>query len=249
MPASLIRLESCASTNTELLRLTEAGAEAFTTVLARYQSAGRGRAGHTWSAPPGTALLFSTLLRPCVPTGTLPLVPLAVGIAVCEAVREETGLHVGLKWPNDLLLRDRKCAGILCEGVPPRDGASPAVVAGIGINLRIPREAFPPRTIFPATSLSLEGAPNIDSERLLARILDSLRRWTSTLERPDGPAAVVSRFEALDALRGRRLRADLPDGSQIEGTDSGLSPEGALRLGTDSGITDLFAGSLSLADL
>ena len=246
MTAPLIRLEACASTNTELLRLAESGAEAFTTVVARYQSAGRGRAGHRWTAPAGSALLFSTLLRPRIPVGTLPLASLAVGLALCEAVREETGLPAGLKWPNDLLVRERKCAGILCEGVPPRGDEPPAVVAGIGVNLSIPQEALPPRPIFPATSLSLEGtAP--DADRLLERILGALRRWIAALERPDGVAAVVERFGELDALRGRRLRAELPGGESVVGTDSGITPEGALRLETDGGPVDIYAGSLAMA--
>ncbi len=247
MTAPLIRLETCASTNTELLRLAESGAEAFTTVVARYQSAGRGRAGHSWTAPAGAALLFSTLLRPRVTVGTLPLASLAVGIALCEAVRKETGLPAGLKWPNDLLVHGRKCAGILCEGVPPRGDEPPAVVAGVGVNLSIPREALPERPIFPATSLSLEGVSVPDADRLLEEILDALRRWIAALECPDGAAAVVACFGELDALRGLRLRAELPGGASVVGTDSGITPEGALRLDTGAGWKDVFAGSLSLA--
>lgn len=246
MTAPLIRLESCTSTNTELLRLAESGAEAFTTVVARYQSAGRGRAGHSWTAPASSSLLFSTLLRPRVAVATLPLAPLAAGVALCEAVREETGLPAGLKWPNDLLVRERKCAGILCEGVPPRGEEPPAIVVGIGVNLSTPQEALPPRPIFPATSMSLEGAVDLDADRLLERILGALRRWSAALERPGGAAAVVARFGELDALRGRRLRAELPGGTSIVGTDSGITPDGALRLETDGGIRDVYAGSLSL---
>jgi len=212
------------STNDEALRLAAAGAPAGTAVVADAQTAGRGRAGHAWASPPGVALYLSIVLRPRLPLERLPLATLACGIAVAEAVRAETGLPAGLKWPNDVLVRDRKCAGLLCEGAPP------AVVAGIGVNVNTPAEALPVRPIFPATSLLLEtGAPQ-DREALLAAILDGVARWIARLEAPDGPDAVVARFNALDALRGRAVAVDLPDGTVARGTAHGCAPSGALLL-------------------
>lgn len=246
--ADILRLESCASTNTELLRLAETGAPAFTTVVAKHQSAGRGRAGHTWEAPAGTALLFSTLLRPRVTVETLPLATIAVGIAVCEAIRAETGLPAGLKWPNDVLVHGRKCAGILCEGVPPRAGASAAIVAGVGINLTTPREFLPSRPIFPATSLALEGAPPPNPDTLLLRILDNLRLRLSHLEFPDEGRTLVARFRELDALKGRVLRAELPDGTSVEGPSLGISEDGSLQLQTPHGPLSILAGSIFCTD-
>ena len=260
---SLIRLDECGSTNTELLRLAESGAEPFTAIVARHQTAGRGRAGHGWTAPPGSSLLLSVLLRPRVAPETLPLTTLAVGLAVCEAIHETTGLPAGIKWPNDILIHGRKCAGILCEGVSEtvndvndmnpvevdrRAGRRmlPGIVAGIGINVTTPSDALPFRPIFPATSLALEGA-SVDAETLLEPVLAAIRRWTAVLESEYGPSEVVSRFRERDALRGRRLCVDLPDGRHIKGDNLGISESGALRLETDMGPFDVLAGSVGLA--
>ena len=259
---SLIRLDECGSTNTELLRLAESGAEPFTAIVARHQTAGRGRAGHGWTAPPGSSLLLSVLLRPRVAPETYPLTTLAVGLAVCEAIRETTGLPAGIKWPNDILVCGRKCAGILCEGVCVSAAAKdmyseetdrradrrmlPGIVAGIGINVTTPADALPPRPIFPATSLALEGA-SVDAETLLEPVLAAVRRWTAVLESEAGPAKVVNRFRECDALRSRRLFVDLPDGRHIEGSNLGISDSGALRLETDMGPFDVLAGSVGLA--
>ena len=248
MQAPIIRLDTCGSTNTELLRLAESGAEAYTTVVARRQTAGRGRAGHTWEAPEGSSLTFSTLLRPRVTVETLPLVTLCVGVGVCEGVREATGLPAGLKWPNDLLVNGRKCAGILCEGVPPGPDGGAAVVAGVGVNVSTPASALPVRPIFPATSLALEGAAAPDMERLLELLLAGIFRWCGMLERPDGAEKVVVRFNELDALRGRRLRVALPDGAVAEGPSLGAAASGALLLEGAEGPFEVLAGSLSLAD-
>lgn len=245
MRERIIRLDSCGSTNTELLRLAESGVAAHTTVVALHQTAGRGRAGHTWVAPPGSSLLFSTLLRPRVPMETLPLATLAVGLGVCEGVRAETGLPAGLKWPNDLLVHGRKCAGILCEGVPPGPNGLAAMVAGVGVNVSTPAEALPRRAIFPATSLSLEGTVP-DSEHLLQRLLKCVWRWCERLEMPGGAEEIVERFNEWDALRGCALRVELPGGTTVEGVSLGAISSGALRIQTAEGPRDIVAGSLSL---
>lgn len=247
MRETILRLASCGSTNTELLRLAESGAAARTTVVALHQTAGRGRAGHTWEAPPGSSLLFSTLLRPRLPMETLPLATLAVGLGVCEGVRTETGLDAGLKWPNDLLVHGRKCAGVLCEGVPVSAEGGAAIVAGVGVNVSTPAEALPRRAIFPATSLALEGATP-DPERLLQRLLEAIWRWCGVLEETGGAERVVERFREWDALRGRALRVELPGGTSVEGRSLGVAPSGALRLQTSAGPLDIVAGSLSLAE-
>lgn len=229
--------------------MAEAGAEANTTLVTRYQTAGRGRAGHTWQAPAGSSLLFSTLLCPQISLERVPWVTLCVGLGVCEGIAQETGLRVGLKWPNDVLVRNRKCAGILCEGLPPKGGESCArIVAGVGINLTTPRECLPERPIFPATSLALEGGCVGDARTLLECLLDRIQEWVHCLEQEDGPARIAARFEEMDALRGKRLRVTLPNGTEISGTEEGISEEGFLRLQTPDGPYEVLAGSVSLDD-
>ena len=232
------------STNDEALRLARAGAPAFEAVVADAQSAGRGRAGHAWSSPPGVALYFSVVLRPRLDAAALPLVTIACGIGVAEAVRSATGLDARLKWPNDVLVNGRKCAGILCEGDSGPDG--PVVVAGVGLNVNTPAEALPERPIFPATSLLLESGAPQDRERVLSACLDGIARWCARLEAPDGSAAVVARFRECDALRGRRVRVALPDGSFACGEELGCAPSGALLVAGPDGPREILAGSVAL---
>ena len=217
------------STNDEALRLARAGA------------------GHAWVSPPGVALYFSVVLRPRVAPEALPLATLACGVAVADAVRAETGLPAGLKWPNDVLVGGRKCAGLLCEAEFGAAGAPPAVVAGIGINVNTPPEALPPRPMFPATSLAAEAGRPFDREALLAACLERLAGEMARLEAPGGAAAAAARFNERDALRGVRLRAELPDGSAAVGENLGADARGILRLRTADGVHEIVAGSLSLA--
>ena len=234
------------STNDEALRLAREGAPALDAVVADAQTAGRGRAGHDWASPPGVALYFSVILRPRLDAAALPLVTLACGLGVAGAVRSATGLDARLKWPNDVLVNGRKCAGILCEGDSGPDG--PVVVAGVGLNVNTPASALPERPIFPATSLLLEAGAPQDREALLAACLDGIARQCARLEEPDGPAAVVARFNERDALRGRRVRVALPDGTVACGAALGCAPSGALLLDAPEGPREILAGSVALDD-
>ena len=242
----LHRFDVLPSTNDEAARLAREGAPAGEAVVADAQTAGRGRAGHPWASPPGVALHFSVVLRPRVAPEALPLATLACGAAVADAIRAETGLEAGLKWPNDVLVGLRKCAGILCEaelGGP----AGAFVVAGVGINVNTPAGDLPPRPMFPATSLATEAGRTLDREAILAACLARIADGIALLERPGGAEAVAARFSARDALRGRRLRVELPDGSTLVGESLGVASDGALRLATASGPVPVLAGSVFLA--
>ena len=241
-----IRLGETDSPNARVLALARGGAPAWTAVVADSQTAGRGRGGRAWASPPGVALYFSVLLRPSLAPDALPLLTLAAGCAVAEAVRAETGLPAGLKWPNDLLVGGRKACGILCEAEAGPDGA-PAVAAGIGLNVNTPPEALPPRPVFPATSLAAEAGRTFDREKLLRACLDALRAAVARLEGPDGAAGTVARFNGLDALRGAPLEVSLPDGSVARGTGLGAAPSGALLLDTAEGPREIVAGSVAVA--
>src|SRR5579859_1075216 len=161
-------------------------------VVAQHQKAGRGRAGKRWEAPPGTALLASFVLRPN------PILSLAAGVAAAEAC----GPEVRLKWPNDLLLDDRKLGGILVEASPAR------AICGIGINL----------TAAPA------GAARLDrpADELLASLIEKLDLWCSA-----PPEATISRWRELSATLGRRVRVDLP-GQTFEGVAEDIGAGGEL---------------------
>lgn len=229
------------------MRLAREGALAGECVVAEEQTAGRGRAGHSWASPPGTGLYFSVVLRPRVAPERLPLATLACGVAVADAIRAATGLDAGLKWPNDVLVGLRKCAGILCEAELGGPGGA-FVVAGVGVNVNTPADALPTRPLFPATSLAVEAGRSFDRETLLVACLDRIAAETALLENPEGAEVVAARFAARDALRGRRLRAELPDDTFIAGENLGVDASGALLLGTPAGRVPVLAGSVFPAD-
>src|SRR5215207_4886252 len=153
------RVAETGSTNADVVTLATAGAAEGTVLVADYQSAGRGRLGRSWQAPPGTGLAVSLLLRPtAVPAHRWPWLPLLTGVAVVEALRTYPGIDVVLKWPNDVLLKGGKLAGILVERVDGPAGA--AAVVGVGLNV----SAAP----VGAASLFAAGFPDVSRDGVLA---------------------------------------------------------------------------------
>ena len=215
------------STNARAKLLAEEGAPGGTVVTAAEQSAGRGRQDRAWFAPPGTALLYSALLRPL---GTRPLLPLAVPLAVAEACEAIAPVHCALKWPNDIWVEGRKLAGILIEGRPEGDWA----VIGVGLNVAVPAGAFPPELRETATSLGSGEPPSVVDA--LAALNLALERW---VEASDGE--VLEGFRARDALAGRRIGWD-----GGEGTATGVDDAGHLLVDTGSETIALGAGEVHL---
>jgi BirA family biotin operon repressor/biotin-[acetyl-CoA-carboxylase] ligase len=174
-------IEETGSTNAVLLGEARAGAAEGLVLVAESQTAGRGRLGRSWSSPPRAALTCSVLLRPAgVPPPARAWLPLLTGIAVAAALRAEAGVAAGLKWPNDVLVGDRKIAGILAEA------HGDAVVAGVGLNVTLTRAELPVPT---ATSLLLETAACLDRGRLLAAVLTELAsRYTAWAAGPHAAA-------------------------------------------------------------
>ena len=167
-------VDTCASTQ----ELVPADATEGTVVATDAQTAGRGRLGRTWQAPAGTSLLFSLALVPEVPGDRLPELTLVTARAVADAVAS-TGLAPAIKYPNDVLVRGRKIAGVLGEA---RDGR---VVLGIGLNVNVPAGGLPRVTHTPPTSLLLELGDPLDRGELLATLLESLeRRYDAWLAEP-----------------------------------------------------------------
>ena len=215
MAASLgdprIDVESCESTQALLEPSMAEGALA----VADYQSAGRGRLGRTWEAPPGTALLISILLRPPSERDVRELA-LVAGVAVADALEETIGLSVQIKWPNDVMLRRRKVAGILAE---LRDGA---VVLGIGININQTREQLPEH----AGSLRTLTGREYDREQLLGQLLQDLeRRYAAWLE--GGLDAIYEGLGPRDFLRGRRVSVNGTSGTVVM-----IARDGRLEIAT-----------------
>jgi BirA family biotin operon repressor/biotin-[acetyl-CoA-carboxylase] ligase len=214
------------STMTEARRLAADGAPSGAIVGAEQQTAGQGRLGRTWHSEPASGLYVSIILRRSFPPVALPVVTLALGLAVREAIFNSTGLACDLRWPNDLLIESRKCAGILTQL------ESSVIIAGIGINVN--HSSFPPDLDAIATSLRIARGRYQSRERLLVELLPSIDRHCDLLE-TSGIDAVIDAFtRASSYARGRRVCVD-QDGAELRGVTAGLNPSGFLNVRDDQG--------------
>ncbi len=226
----ILRLDEVTSTQDMAFRLGKLGAPEGTVVVARYQRAGRGRAGRTWIASPGAALLFSVLLRPA---GPIPGVfSLLVADAIVETVAAAYGLDPQVKWPNDVLIGGRKLSGVLIQ-------ARRAMVAlGIGLNVRTEVSKLPEG----ATSLRAETGQQIDPTDVLERMLPEVDERYRAVMAGEVDAA-LSRIEARLAMRGEEVT--LRDGDrEITGRVTGLREDGALLLVVDGDLRAVVSGEL-----
>ena len=175
------RLARCASTMDEARVLARAGAAEGAVVVAEEQTAGRGTKGRTWHSPPGTGLYATFLFRPRAGIG---LLPLAVGVSLHRAAADFAP-EVRLKWPNDLVWKGRKIAGILCEGGADKDGGR-FVLAGIGVNVgQVPGD-FPPELAARSASLRIAAGGSVDRESVFAGLCAALDTWYNVLTRGSG---------------------------------------------------------------
>jgi BirA family transcriptional regulator, biotin operon repressor / biotin---[acetyl-CoA-carboxylase] ligase len=218
------RVERCGSTNEVLLAEGRPGV----LLVARHQTAGRGRRGRRWHSAPGAGLTFSLSAR----AGRLAGLPLAAGIAVARALRGLGAEAVELKWPNDLVVRGAKLGGILVQ-----TRAALAVI-GIGINVQ-PDAALARRLDRPVAFLAdLIATPG---ERVIEAVAKELLASLSAFE---ARGLQPSQWEAMDAHAGARLRVRLADGRVLSGLACGVSGEGALRLETRTGLREIHSGRI-----
>lgn len=214
------------STMFEASRLATAGAPSGTAVIADEQTAGHGRYGRPWHSEAEAGLYVSVILRfPFVPDA-LPLVTLALGLAATEAILKAAGVVCDLRWPNDVLIGGRKCAGIL----PQLEG--PSIVAGFGINVN--QLAFPPELSAAATSLRMETGRLQSRERVLIELLPAIDAFCANLA-DNGKGPILDMFtQSCSYVRGRRVQVDQGD-SILTGTTMGLNGSGFLMVRDDAG--------------
>ncbi|MFH1022968.1 MAG: biotin--[acetyl-CoA-carboxylase] ligase [Planctomycetota bacterium] len=191
-------LDSVPSTNDAAAAAFRKGAGDGLVIVADAQTRGRGRMGRAWHSPAGKGLWFSVLL-PVRPGISPTLVTAAASLAVCRVVRRTTGLPALIRWPNDIVIRGRKAAGILVEG--KRGGGRDALVLGIGVNVSQRRRDFPLELRNRATSLSAAAGRVPDRTRLLRGILRALDRLLETL--PAGSPALLAAWQRLSEGKGR----------------------------------------------
>ena len=204
-----------------------------TIVAADEQTAGRGRRGHRWLAPPGRALLMSVRLRPN-PSRPVAQISLVAGVVVASLLERELDRTATIKWPNDVLIEAAKVAGILAE---QRDGG---VALGIGINVNQSCEELPDDSRITASSLRLLDGVVRDRAPLLARLAEQLERGYEAWQ-ARGLAAIAGELATRDALRERQLRV-----GQIAGTGAGIAESGALLVRTAEGVREVHAGDVEV---
>jgi BirA family biotin operon repressor/biotin-[acetyl-CoA-carboxylase] ligase len=237
----LQHLPTVGSTNLLALEAAQAGASHGSVWIADEQTAGRGRGGHTWHSTPGDGLYLSVLLRPQIALVDALWLSLATGLAAKTAIAAVTGLQPDIRWPNDLLLLEKKCGGILAETSSiPSQSDTPTMLryAVIGIGINVNHSNFPAEIEPFATSLRREGGIVYSRERVLIELLRALDHEIHLLEDELREAStrprLLERFEAASSwVRGRRVRVDEDGG--YTGVTTGLNPRGFLRIAGDDG--------------
>jgi BirA family biotin operon repressor/biotin-[acetyl-CoA-carboxylase] ligase len=238
----ILRFESLASTNLEAARLAGEGAAEGLCVVAREQTAGRGRRWRQWLSPKDAGLYFSILLRPQLQQSDWPLLTLAAAVAAHDALLDACGVQADIKWPNDLLVNEKKICGILAETVETPSGS--AVVVGIGINLT--RYSFPQSLTLEATSVEAVTGRSDQLEILLAALIVALGKYYAMLNEPGGRTAILEAWGKRSSyLEGKVVRV-LESGDSFVGTTRGLERDGALRVETsDAKIRLVRAGDVT----
>lgn len=211
------------STNDWLMDQAREGAAEGLVAIADHQTAGRGRRDRRWTAPPGSSLLFSVLLRPNLPPDRLHLTTAAVALSTAAACADVAGVDVALKWPNDLLAHERKLAGILAESIVSEDGSGVAVVVGTGLNVNWP-PVQPAEIAHLATALNREAGRDIDRAELLVGLLENLDDYVDDWD------AVAHDYRARCATVGRQVRVDLGEPGTLEGTAVDVTAGGLLEV-------------------
>ena len=228
---SIIRFDSLGSTNTEAASWAMQGAPEGLCVVAREQTAGRGRLDRAWVSRKDAGLYLSVILRPRVQQRSLPLITLMTSLAVRDALIESCDLDTDIKWPNDILANGSKLSGILAEVLETSIGR--AVVVGIGINLT--NESISEELRDVATSVETATGRIPDSEHILQAVISKLACRYEALQAENGAETTIAEWcSASSFAQGKRIRVN--SGEEIlEGITRGLEPDGALRIETALG--------------
>lgn len=230
---SIRYFRSIDSTNRYLLDEARVGAPDGLVSVTDFQEKGRGRLGREWVAPKGSSLLVSILMRPQLWWEQPWQFSAAVAVAACRALASETGVEALLKWPNDLVVDDRKLGGMLSETIVNLEGVTEAVVVGLGCNLWW--QYFPPEIAETATACSLITGQRPDRRALLFAMLNELARLT--------PGKVLTEYRARLSTLGKQITVDLSD-RRITGTALELQDDGRLLIATQDGSRVVSAGDV-----
>lgn len=230
------------STQDAAQKLAEEGAEEGTLVIAERQLNGKARMGRSWISPFGKGIWMSMVLRPPLPVHSAPQITLLIAVALCRSLRRNTGLTIGIKWPNDLLVNGKKISGILLES-SAEDERLRYIVAGVGISVNLEPADYTPEVAAKATSLAIECGRKLDRTALLA---DFLGEWEQLYELylTEGFGPVKSLWEALAVVLNRPAVLTTPQGI-VEGTPIALDDSGAIKVRKKDGtVIDVFSAEM-----
>jgi BirA family biotin operon repressor/biotin-[acetyl-CoA-carboxylase] ligase len=244
----IVLYETVGSTNAALRELARAGAAEGTVVMAEAQSAGRGRGGRSWYSPPGVNLYASTLFRPSLPAAAVAPLSFMGSLALADAIRE-LGLAPAIKWPNDVLVKQRKVAGTLAE-LDVADDRVTSLILGVGVNVNVTGadlRAALGEAGQAATSLREALGHPVDRNVLAAAFLSYLDEWLVTY-REQGPEPLRRAWLSRDVVTGRRVR--VREGEAVfDGRARGVDPDGYLEVEDARGaIRRVVAGEVRLLD-
>ena len=239
----LICLSETTSTNTFAFRLAEEGASEGTVIIADTQSGGKGRMGRVWSSPPGINLYCSVVLRPTVKPYQAPQLTFLSAVAVARAIEMTTALKAEIKWPNDVLIRGRKVAGLLNEMSAETDGIN-FVILGIGVNLNMSAVQLPTELRTPATSLLMEQGRPVSRAQFAATMLNELDcLYADFLQHGFGPV----REEWQQRCNAHGCEISVSDGGAetMRGMFAGIDSDGALLIRLPDGAeTRILSGDV-----
>lgn len=241
-------VDKTGSTNADLLARVDAGEDIDGVVLlAEHQTAGRGRHGRHWQAPPRSQVALSVGVNAtAVPTSGWGWLMLAAGVAVVDALAEAGGVEAGLKWPNDVVVGGGKLAGILAEVANPKPTPQNVIVVGLGLNVTMTADEAPEPLNIPATSLTMLGAPitdrNVLADKVLRQLATRIAAWRSAGGADD---ALVADYRRCSRTLGSRVRASLPGDRQVEGIATAIDDLGQLCIDTGGQTVTVSAGDVT----
>lgn len=224
------------TTNDVAYELAKKGMKEGTVVLAEEQAKGKGRHGRNWISPPKGGIYMSYILRPNISPNEIPRITLLSAIAVAKAIREVCGMEAFIKWPNDIMIDDKKICGILTEMKAEQDRVD-FIVVGIGINVNTPVKHLPKT----ASSLKEEMRrrnlkASVSRVDLTKKVLEMLEEYYNLLNK-EGFAPIIEAWKDMSSMLGSRIKVSLPN-RVFEGQAHDIDPDGALVVRLDSGVLE-----------
>lgn len=246
MGKELVYLEETGSTNVDVKKLAEEGASEGTIVVADCQNSGKGRRGRSWNSPPGTSISFSVLLQPKLAPGQAPMITLLMAMAVAKAVQEVCALETQIKWPNDVVVNQRKICGILTEMSVESDYIH-YVIVGTGINVN--QDQVPEELQASATSLFLEKGRKVLRADVLVQVIDSFEEYYEAFLEAGDLSTLREEYNTLLVSMDREVKVLDPKG-EYTGIARGIDDTGELLVElADGTVTQVYAGEVSVRGL